>query len=327
MKLNQELSYKEICKEFNDEIFANSRKRQCQLNRWNKIAKVEKVGRGKYIIKRLLSQQEIQDNEDKNNYSRFLQSMLLKLFSKQETNLKTYTYRELREYLNMVNRHYFPVKYGKEDIELKASCTVNIQDIIEDENADNFSLVLQERNWFHIADTHDKDALKYAIKALKDRGLIVDYRFTYVFYKKQDGVNGDEIFSKPVTATDEQFAEVHQRNMEFLKKHLTKKQIEEINRATPEDKIFGHYQQAVFRQGEEARKEYGDIPRQYATEIGYTGYAKAITILKPTRLENLIESFGPKFNAVQVQRYLGSKRFKEIPYSLHEQLTDKLIKQ
>ena len=326
MKLNKELTYKQTCKEFNDKIFTNSRQRQYQLERWNKIAEVEKVGRGKYIIFKELTQREIEERECTENYTKFLQNMLIKLFSKQSAITCTYTYRELREYLNMVNRHYFPVKYGDENIDIQTECSINISDIPEE--SDNFDLVLQERNWFQIADSLDKYNLHYALKGLKDRGLLADYRFTYKFYKKQQETDGVEVYSKMVVATDEQFAEIHQRSMEFLKRHLTKRQIEEIEEKSKghEDKIYGRYKQTVFKQGDIARKEFGDIPRTYAKEIGYTGYAKAITIVKPTRLEKLIDTFAPKFNEIQVKKYLESKRFKDISFSLHEQLTNKLIK-
>lgn len=326
MRLNEELNYKQVCAELNDKPVQGGDHRKRQLAQWNKLAEVEKIGRGKYIIHRELSIKEIQDNEDTENYTRFLQSMLLELFSKQDAITHTYTYRELREYLSMVNRHYFPVKYGDEDIDIKTQCTINISDVVNE--GDNFDLVLQERSWFQIADSFDKYALHYAIKSLKARGLLADYRLTYEFYKKNRGEHGEEVYSKPVVATDEQFAEIHQRNMDFLKKHLTRKQIEEINEASKkeQDKIYGRYEQAVFRQGEKARKAFGDIPRAYAEELGYTGYAKAITIVKPTRLETLVKAFAPRFNKAQVKRYLESKRFKEIPMELHQQLTDKLIK-
>ena len=63
MRLNEELTYKEACEEFKDREIKSGRSRELQLNRWNKLAEVEKVGRGKYIIHRQITQDEIQENE------------------------------------------------------------------------------------------------------------------------------------------------------------------------------------------------------------------------------------------------------------------------
>ena len=91
---------------------------------------------------------------------------------------------------------------------------------------------------------------------------------------------------------------------------------------------MGLYRKAVLGSSEELRREYTDIPRKYATEIGQDFYAKAITIVRPTRLETLVDTFAPKFNGVQVEEYLRSKKFKkdELPESVHIQLTNQLIK-
>ena len=67
MKLNQELSYKELCKELGEKEIQGGKSRKNQISKLQKKYEIEKVGRGKYIIKHQLTSQEIQDAEDERN--------------------------------------------------------------------------------------------------------------------------------------------------------------------------------------------------------------------------------------------------------------------
>lgn len=58
MKLNTILTYEEACREFGDEYKASGKSRNLQLARWNRLAVVNKVGRGKYIIEKELKEEE-----------------------------------------------------------------------------------------------------------------------------------------------------------------------------------------------------------------------------------------------------------------------------
>ena len=302
MKTNEELSYSQICIELGDKELKGGRQREKQFNRWNKVYKINKPKRGKYIIVRKLSNQEIQNIQDKDNYSQYLQNLLLNLFANQKEISQTYTYRDLREHLSMVNSHYFPVKYGKENLTTIANASINIKtgrfEIDE-------SIVANEEEWFTIADNHDKDVLKYAINKLNEQNLVTVYP-TYIFYKNEKTNENIRVLSQRI-ATKEEKAELDQIKLDITKSE-NKKSFNEIYR----DKNL--------------LTKYNKMVGAFLKGIGYDSYAKAYTVDRPANLKSVVDYFAPKFNSMQVIRYLNSKRFKMIPPLIHEHLTDELIK-
>ena len=306
MKLNQEISYKELCKELGEKEIQGGKNRSNQISRLQKKYEIDKIGRGKYIIKRQLTAQEIQDAEDEKNYSKYLQNMLLKYFANNEVS-HTYSYRELREHLAMVNQHYFPVKYGQEQVELSMPMAVNINDGFCDSELD-YGVLDEERKWFNIAEAHDKDALRYAIGQLEKAGLISSCTKTYIFFKHSKIDKDTSIIEKKI-ATPEQVAKLDQIKLDFVKE-----------KGLPSTR-------SLYSLGADDMREYNSRVIHYLRGLGFERYTRAFTIVRPTELKKVVSYFAPKFNKMQVQRYLVSKRFKAIEPYIHEQLTEQLIKQ
>lgn len=74
MRLNELLSYKEICEEMNESILSGGRSRKNQLEKWQKNYEIEKI-KTKYIIKREFEEYE------KEYINSFIKSKRLKLFN------------------------------------------------------------------------------------------------------------------------------------------------------------------------------------------------------------------------------------------------------
>lgn len=295
MKFNQELSYKEICKELGQDEAKSGRAREQQLNKWNQLYDIEKVGRGKYIIHRARTQKEIKEIKDSKNYSNYIQAVLLDFIAKGEMKA-TYTYRQLREHLYMVNSNYFPVKYQHQNFDIQAPYNY-------DENLlDSF-----KASWIDIADSHDEYVIKAALRKLNDKHLIT-LKETYVFYQYIRGANGQLIMNPPVVATDEQLARFQQIQLDFLKSHGCK---------TLAD---------LYPSGKKVVQEYYKTLNAYVEGLGFNRYARAFTIIRASELARVADYFAPKFNEAQVDRYLGSRRFKTIPPFIHEQLVEGLIR-
>lgn len=295
MRFDEELNYKEVCRELNDDEVNSGKGRYLQLEKWQEEYNVEKVGRGKYIIHNALSQEERQDKKDKKNYAAFLQATLLKYLSQSKNITTVYTYKELREHLAMVNSNYFPVKYYNESIEL---------DVPKDYPEDIADAM--KRIWFDNADGHDEDAIKYALRKISDARLIT-MKESHVFYKE---VKIDDGFvSYPAhLATDEEESRFLQISADYL---------ESVGCRNIRD---------LFAKGKEIRNGYYKALLDYLATIGYDRYAKAFVVTRAAELERVADYFAPEFNKAQVTRYLGSKRFKTIPPFIHEQMVDKLIK-
>lgn len=279
----EELSYKEVCQKFGEKESSAGNIRERQLKRWQSRYDIKKTGRGKYIIYRELTPEEIQDIADRKNYSLYLQNMLLNYFAKNAV-VQTYTYRDIREHLAMVNKHYFPVKYGNEKSEFEDT-----------------------EDWFNIAEAHDKDVIRYALEQLQRKGLIVSYTPTYVLYKLVNISKDEKIITKRV-ATEEEGAKIQQIKLDYVK-----------------SQGYRNIQALYFfniRQREECRIAL----EKYIRTLGFDVYARAFTVIRPYDLQRIVNYFAPKFNLLQVERYLTSKRFKSIPEDTHRQLTKELIK-
>ena len=296
MELNKELTYKELCKELNDEEINSGKGRKLQMERWQTQYDIEKVGRGKYIVHKQLSKEETQAIKDRKNYSNFLQATLLQFLSESESSTTVYTYRDIREHLMMVNPNYFPVKYYQKELNIKVShkYTAELTEALK-------------RIWFDNADSHDEYAIKAALRKLSDRRLI-SIKETHVFYKHIKLPNGNTVSSKPELATDEQEAQFLQVGIEYLNKVGCKNVGELYNKS----KIIqqGYYRALV----------------NYIKTLGYDRYARAFVITRASELNRMVKFLAPEFNEMQVNRYLKSKRFNSIPKDMNEQLVEELIK-
>ena len=310
-----EYNYKELCQFFGESPVRGGAKQKVQLTRFGKTHEIEKVGRNRYQIIRERTEEEIQLASDKEHYSKYLQTILLNMIADSPNVTMTFTYRQIREKLRMVNEHYFPVKYRKEQTNLE------LPSDFEPEIAHHF-----ERRWIDIADDHDSSKIKYCLGVLQKKHLITCLIETYVFYKFEKDANDVVIYHPPVIATMEQLAEIHQRELDFIKAHIPESAINQIKEASTPEKFYGACIKTLYALGHETVDEFYDIVTNYAKEQGYTRYAKAFTITRPTELKRVSGYFAPEFNKQQVQRYLATNKFKTIPPFIHEQMTEKLIK-
>lgn len=296
MELNKELTYKELCKELNDEKINSGKGRKLQMERWQTQYDIEKVGRGKYIVHGQLTKEESQAIKDRKNYANFLQATLLQFLSESEASTTVYTYRDIREHLMMVNPNYFPVKYYQKELNIKVSHKYT-EELTE----------ALKKIWFDNADSHDEYAIKAALRKLSDRRLI-SIKETHVFYKHIKLPNGNTVSSKPELATDEQEAQFLQVGIEYLNKVGCKN----VGELYSKSKIIqqGYYRALV----------------NYIKTLGYDRYARAFVITRASELDRMVKFLAPEFNEMQVNRYLKSKRFNSIPKDMNEQLINELIK-
>ena len=295
MELEKELSYRQLCEEFNLEPAMNSgKKRKLQLEYLQNLYNIEKTKKGKYIIHREYTEEEKALIQAEKNYNNFVQAALLDLIA--EGNIKqVYTYTDFRKKLYMVNKNYFLYKYGKEEINIKVPFDFP-NNLVEE----------FEGRWFNIVEEHDKYILKTNLAKLRTRGLI-DYYESYML-RKIYHYNQNKIYEKAQLATDEQRAIIEQVKLDFMDS-IEVKSIQELYKLGP--KTVKRYYQAI-----------GDKIH----ELGFNEYSKAFVVSRASELKKLVDFFAPKFNNAQVNRLLKSKRFGIIPKSIHEQMVEKAIK-
>lgn len=296
MSKEKELTYPELCQELNEQEQKGGHNRKVHIEKLQEEYNIEKIGRGKYIIHGQLTKEESQAIKDRKNYANFLQATLLQFLSESETSTTIYTYRDIREHLMMVNPNYFPVKYYQKELNIKVSHKYT-EELTE----------ALKKIWFDNADSHDEYAIKAALRKLSDRRLI-SIKETHVFYKHIKLPNGNTVSSKPELATDGQEARFLQVGIEYLSKVGCKN----VGELYSKSKIIqqGYYRALV----------------NYIKTLGYDRYARAFVITRASELNRMVEFLAPKFNEMQVNRYLKSKRFNSIPKDMNEQLINELIK-
>lgn len=295
MKLEKELSYRQLCEEFNLEPAMNSgKKRKLQLEYLQNLYNIEKTKKGKYIIHREYTEEEKALIQAEKNYNNFVQAALLDLIADGDIK-QVYTYTDFRKKLYMVNKNYFLYKYGKEEINIKVPYDFP-NDLVEE----------FEGRWFNIVEEHDKYILKTNLTKLRTRGLI-DYYESYML-RKIYHYGQNKIYEKAQLATDEQRAIIEQAKLDFM------------------DSVEVKSIQDLYKLGPKTVKRYYQAIGNKIHELGFDEYSKAFVVSRASELKRLVDFFAPKFNNAQVNRLLKSKRFGIIPKSIHEQMVEKTIK-
>lgn len=295
MELEKELSYRQLCEEFNLEPAMNSgKKRKLQLEYLQNLYNIEKTKKGKYIIHREYTEEEKALIQAEKNYNNFVQAALLDLIADGDIK-QVYTYTDFRKKLYMVNKNYFLYKYGKEEINIKVPYDFP-NDLVEE----------FEGRWFNIVEEHDKYILKTNLTKLRTRGLI-DYYESYML-RKIYHYGQNKIYEKAQLATDEQRAIIEQAKLDFM------------------DSVEVKSIQDLYKLGPKTVKRYYQAIGNKIHELGFDEYSKAFVVSRASELKRLVDFFAPKFNNAQVNRLLKSKRFGIIPKSIHEQMVEKTIK-
>lgn len=240
----------------------------------------------KYIIHKEYTAEEKQYLADFKNYSKYLTNLLLDELLTIKSPQVCYTYREMRELFGMVNGDYFPVKYKSKAID------------IPDE---------YQNEWMGISDIADEQALNYVLNKLQYQGII-NYHTTYKFYKYEYDANDNLIFNPPHIATPQEEAE------------MLEAQKEGLIAAGLKDK------KDLFTASKEKKDIYYRHVNQFITNKGYTRYGRAVSITIINNLWKFADASRPMFNEIQVDKYLNSKRFRQIPPAIHRQFIDGLIK-
>lgn len=295
MELEKELSYRQLCEEFNLEPAMNSgKKRKLQLENLQNLYNIEKTKKGKYIIHREYTEEEKALIQAEKNYNNFVQAALLDLIADGDIK-QVYTYTDFRKKLYMVNKNYFLYKYGKEEIDIKVPYDFP-NDLVEE----------FEGRWFNIVEEHDKYILKTNLAKLRTRGLI-DYYESYML-RKIYHYGQNKIYEKAQLATDEQRAIIEQVKLDFM------------------DSVEVKSIQDLYKLGPKTVKRYYQAIGDKIHDLGFDEYSKAFVVSRASELKRLVDFFAPKFNNAQVNRLLKSKRFGIIPKSIHEQMVEKAIK-
>lgn len=216
MRINELLSYKEICEEMNDTIKSGGKNRKEQLLKWQKLYDIEKI-KTKYIIKRSLTIEEREILESDGKFATYIQNLLVWLLKQQNNYELRIGYKELFEYMKMVNERYYVIKYKEEKVEYT-------QNIAQDINVNIESIENNLDTFYRISNKFLKDMMRRALNSMQKRGLII-YCKSYRMFKK---IYIKEINSYVVDKHDCSIDEVSEI-MQFYVETMKKFNIKEYN--------------------------------------------------------------------------------------------------
>lgn len=108
--------YKDICTLFGDNKASGGKDRDAQLRKWQKKYEIDKVGT-RYIIQRELLPEEIELMENNGKFTTYIQNLLVWKLKQQENHEVRFGYKDIFEYMNIVNGRYYSIKYGEERLE------------------------------------------------------------------------------------------------------------------------------------------------------------------------------------------------------------------
>lgn len=331
--LKKELSYKEVCAIFQTKESPNGKDRKDQLAKWQRYADIIKIKnkRGKYYIERFYNDEEVQAKHDLLNYLKYLEGNLLNFFVmdaedgnyyKEGSGLLAYTYKDLRERINMVNNHYFPVKYNQEDLleenKIKLKFGYSVEKYDE-----------EKKMWFEIVESIDKNAIRKVLKNLQEREtikLIESYKLFYIESgKKSYKDNSLKREARICTA----------KELSDIQGIMLKVVAEYVELIGPK---YKHYSLLTIKKNKgelsgndlyllpmNARNEFDSRVKAYIKKLGYNAYGRCF-IINPSNIKGCIEYYAPKFNRIQVERFLKLNRFEVITSFIHKQLVEQLIK-
>lgn len=178
IRINELLNYKEICKEMNDIVKSGGKYRNLQLRNWQQEYDIEKINK-KYIIKGKLDGYSKQIVESHGKFTTYIENLLIWLIDnkKEDKYDVRLGYRELFEYMNIVNKEYYPTKYSskkQQEYLLDFSSSKKLE----------FSSLNNDLNiFFDTSYRLLKRMIKDSLNFMEERSLII-YSKAFRFYKE-----------------------------------------------------------------------------------------------------------------------------------------------
>lgn len=189
MRLNEKLTYKELCLELKENELQGGRQRTTQLKKLSQSYEIEKIDK-KYIIKREYTKEEKIMLDNNGKFTIYIKELLLNRIKNQNNKTQiSMSYREIFEGLAMVNENYYKAKYNEFNIyldqildEYKIMKTYNTFD-------DTGTDIIEHnmRLYFYKSGKLLREIIGNSLKSMQKNDLII-YSRTFLLIKKVDGI-------------------------------------------------------------------------------------------------------------------------------------------
>lgn len=305
LRLNELLNYKEVCEEMNDTLAFGGRSRKQQLVKWQREYEIEKIGT-KYIIKRELKEYEKTIAESHGKFTTYIENLLVwihKTKYKGNSDIRM-GYRELFEYLNIVNSTYYPTKYSHKK---------QYEYLTEENKFNKLDINDTTKELFIFFDTsHNllKRMIKDSLESMQKNNLIV-YSKAYRLYKEIYNTETKQTIFESHDCTDEEISQI----LTFYGDIMLK-----FNITTGRE---------IFLLNNTLKKEfYAQVDDLIKEKYGYNNHCETFKIIVADNLENRINvSNGlKKINENVKEKLCHSEDFNNrIPKNILEQFIKDFI--
>lgn len=303
LEFNKVYKYKELCEACNVKPTTN---REKVIKAISQKYDIEKVGRGEYIVHRQLSEEDKIIKGWSTKFTSYIEYMLIDMLQQtDEHQLEIHlSYREIMEKFKMVNEHYFPVKYKKEQFE-----------IIVNNIMDDGLIIANERLWFSISSSMLIHIIDRAIKSIEGRKLIIankGYR-----YGKRIDIDGTTV-NTVHNCTPDECSKILGIEEKVLRRNGLKKQQDLFKL----DKFHADKIRMMQHNAVKYEMQCDWYTKTYVILKGSTFHQYPLRAMR----QEIGNDAGRLFNQNIVDNMLNSKTMSNVAQSINEQLTYGLIK-
>ena len=302
IKFDKPYTYDEMCELMGEPPQHGGKQRNVQLANWRQYYEIDKVGRN-YVLLKEYTKDELKLKENHGKFTTYISNLMVQYLATQEQPEVCMTYREILEMLWMVNKDYFPVKYGQKN----ADITYKLKPIDGDQKmmANNMSM------FFNISGRILKQIVNDALISMEKRSLLIANKSFRLFRREQNGET-KEMMTISHECTPQEASEI----LDFQSQAMKLVGIKSIN-------------QLVYL-NQQKRQIYMDYVHERIHErFGYDMYAKSWRlILGQKALQQEYQSVlsKEKLNTNVQNKLLTSKEMKLLSTTINEQMIENYIK-
>ena len=302
LEFNTEYTYDEMCELMNEPPQHGGKQRNNQLAKWRQFYDIDKVGKN-YVLLRKYTKDELKLTENHGKFTTYISNLMVQYLATQEQSEVCMTYREILEMLWMVNKDYFPTKYGQKNVEL----TYNLNPIDGNQQvlANNVSM------FFSISGRILKQIVNDSLASMEKRSLLIANK-SFRLFRREQNADTKEIITVSHECTPQEVSEI----LDFQSQAM---------------KIVGikSLSQLMYLSQQKRQTYFNYVNDRVYERFGYDRYAKSWRLIlgqKALQAEYYEVLSKDKLNANVQDKLLTSKEMKLLSTTINEQMVENYIK-
>lgn len=219
LKTNEHITftYNEFC-ELTNSTPVTPKQKVAQFNEWSKYMDLTK-GYNKITLNKVYNTDEMLLISHNRKFTEYISDLIIMYLANSNKKVETLTYKELAEYLYMVNKNYYKAKYKKMEYIDEFEMHTDILYFTKDAAAKH--IYNDMGMFFNITDKIIKEIIRNALKSLENKGLII-CNTNFKLYKTVK-VKESQYVTKTYICNDDQRKEFLNIRKKIMIKHNVNK--------------------------------------------------------------------------------------------------------